>query len=104
MSSKHPTHSAYIVVRQDGSDKKAQWFEIGTVWSHNDGDGFDVVIPAGVAPEPSAQALQEAIRNAAPALRRVGGRRAVLRPGRRRGRRPGTRLTRRTGSGRARRP
>ena len=27
MSSKHPTHSAYIVIRQDGSEKKAQWFE-----------------------------------------------------------------------------
>ena len=48
MSSKHPTHSAYIVIHQEGSEKKAQWFEIGTVWSHNDGDGFDVVIPAGV--------------------------------------------------------
>jgi hypothetical protein len=48
MSSTHPTHSAYIVIRQDGSEKKAQWFEVGTVWSHNDGGGFDVVIPAGV--------------------------------------------------------
>ena len=48
MSSKHPTHSAYIVIRQDGSEKKAQWFEIGTAWSHKDGGGFDVVIPPGV--------------------------------------------------------
>jgi hypothetical protein len=49
MSSK-PSHSAYIVIEaKEGSDKKkAQWFEIGTVWSHGDGKGFDVVIPAGV--------------------------------------------------------
>ena len=49
MSSKSPTHTAYIVSDpEEGSDKKAQWFEIGTVWSHSDGDGFDVNIPPGV--------------------------------------------------------
>ena len=48
MSSK-PTHTAYVVVDpKEGSDGKAQWFEIGTVWSHNDGSGFDLVIPPGV--------------------------------------------------------
>ena len=40
MSSK-PTHTAYVVIDpKEGSDKKAQWFEIGTVWSHNDGERF----------------------------------------------------------------
>ena len=49
MSSKSPTHTAYVVIDpKEGSDKKAQWFEIGTVWSHNDGSGFDVMIPPGV--------------------------------------------------------
>ena len=48
MSNK-PTHSAYVVIdAKEGSDKKAQWFEVGTVWSHGDGGGFDVVIPPGV--------------------------------------------------------
>lgn len=48
MSSK-PTHSAYIVIDpKEDSGKKAQWFEVGTVWSHGDGSGFDVMIPAGV--------------------------------------------------------
>ncbi|MBV9825327.1 MAG: hypothetical protein JO001_06600 [Alphaproteobacteria bacterium] len=48
MSNK-PTHTAYVVIDpKEGSDKKAQWFEIGTVWSHSDGSGFDVIIPAGV--------------------------------------------------------
>ena len=48
MSSK-PTHSAYVVIdAKEGSDKKAHWYEIGTVWPHGDGSGFDVMIPAGV--------------------------------------------------------
>jgi hypothetical protein len=48
MSNK-PTHTAYVVIDPpEDSDRKAQWFEIGTVWSHGDGSGFDVVIPAGV--------------------------------------------------------
>ena len=48
MSSK-PTHTAYVVAdAKEGSEKKAQWFEIGAVWSHSDGNGFDVVIPPGV--------------------------------------------------------
>ncbi len=48
MSSK-PTHTAYVVIDpKEGSDKKSQWYEIGTVWSHGDGSGFDLVIPAGV--------------------------------------------------------
>lgn len=49
MSSKQPTHTAYVVAdAKEGSEKKAQWFEIATVWSHSDGNGFDVVIPPGV--------------------------------------------------------
>lgn len=48
MSNK-PTHIAYVVSDpKEGTDKKAQWFEIGIAWSHKDGGGFDVVIPPGV--------------------------------------------------------
>lgn len=50
MSSKSPTHTAYIVSDpEEGSDKKAQWFEISSaVFTHGDGDGFDVNLPPGV--------------------------------------------------------
>ena len=48
MSSK-PTHTAYVVIdAKEGSDKKAQWIEVGAVWSHSDGSGFDLVIPQGI--------------------------------------------------------
>ena len=47
MSNK-PTHTAYIVVDPEGTDKKARWFEIGRAWSHKDGAGFDVDLPPGV--------------------------------------------------------
>jgi len=48
MSNK-PTHHAYVVVEpQEGSDRKAQWHRVGTVWPHTKGNGFDLVIPPGV--------------------------------------------------------
>lgn len=48
MSNK-PTHTAFVVTdAPEGSDKKAQWFEIGKVWSHGDSKGFDVQLPPGV--------------------------------------------------------
>jgi hypothetical protein len=40
-----PTHIAYVVTDpKGGTDKKAIWREIGTVWPHKKGNGFDVVI------------------------------------------------------------
>lgn len=40
-----PSHIAYIVKDPpEGSDKQAQWREIGAVWPHKNGKGFDVVI------------------------------------------------------------
>ena len=66
MSTK-PTHTAYIVAEpKEGSDRKATWHEIGAAWPHKNGEGFDIVIPAGIsvtgrivctkrkAPEPAA--------------------------------------------------
>lgn len=45
-----PTHRAYIVESvPEGSDRKPRWTEIGSVWSHKNGAGFDVVIPNGIA-------------------------------------------------------
>lgn len=49
MSSK-PTHIAYIVTDpKEGTDKKAVWREVGAVWPHKNGSGFDLVIPEGIA-------------------------------------------------------
>ena len=49
MSSK-PTHTAYVVIDpKEGSDRKAQWIEVGAVWPHNNGSGFDLVIPPGIS-------------------------------------------------------
>ena len=49
MSSK-PTHTAYVVIDpKEGSDSKAQWIEVGAVWPHKNGSGFDLVIPPGIS-------------------------------------------------------
>ena len=48
MSNK-PTHTAFVVNDvPEGSDKKAQWFEIAKVWEHDDKGGFNVDLPPGV--------------------------------------------------------
>ena len=44
-----PSHTAYIVSEpSEGADRKSIWHPIGTVWSHKNGDGFDLVLPPGV--------------------------------------------------------
>jgi hypothetical protein len=51
-STNRPTHSAFVVVDPpEGSDRnaKARWHEIGAVWTHRDGDGFDVLIRPGIS-------------------------------------------------------
>lgn len=49
MSTK-PTHSAYVVSDpKEGSDRKAIWHEVGAVWPHRNGEGFDLIIPAGLS-------------------------------------------------------
>ena len=49
MSNK-PTHTAYIVTEpKEGTDRKAQWHEIGAIWPHKNGNGFDLAIPAGLS-------------------------------------------------------
>ena len=45
-----PTHTAYIVTdAKEGRDKKATWHTIGAVFRHSKGNGFDLMIPAGVS-------------------------------------------------------
>jgi hypothetical protein len=45
-----PTHRAYVVPEtEQGSDKKPHWTEVGAVWPHGKGEGFDLVLPPGLA-------------------------------------------------------
>ena len=40
-----PTHIAYVVIPpKEGSDKKAIWREVGAIWPHTKGNGFDLVV------------------------------------------------------------
>jgi hypothetical protein len=48
MSTK-PTHRAYLVQEPKSEGGKARWLEVGTVWPHRNGGGFDLVIPEGMA-------------------------------------------------------
>lgn len=48
MSSK-PTHRAYVVSTPKKEGEKGMWTEIGAVWPHKNGKGFDVVIREGVS-------------------------------------------------------
>jgi hypothetical protein len=49
MSNK-PTHLAHVVADpKEGSERKAQWHQVGAVWPHRNGNGFDLMIPAGIS-------------------------------------------------------
>jgi hypothetical protein len=40
-----PTHTAYVVKNpKEGSELPAQWREVGAIWPHKNGKGFDLVI------------------------------------------------------------
>lgn len=46
--SRKPTHRAYIVktfTNKEGAEKN-RWIDIGSVWPHHDGKGFDVSLEA----------------------------------------------------------
>ena len=45
-----PSHKATLVIDpKEGSDRTAFWHEVGAVWPHKNGSGFDIVIPAGIS-------------------------------------------------------
>ena len=45
-----PTHIAYVVIDpKEGSDRKTSWVEVGAIWPHKSGKGFDLVIPEGIS-------------------------------------------------------
>jgi hypothetical protein len=40
-----PSHIAYVVTDpKEGSDRKAIWREVGAIWPHKNGSGFDLVL------------------------------------------------------------
>ena len=40
-----PTHIAYVVTGpKEGSDRQAIWREVGAIWPHKNGTGFDLVL------------------------------------------------------------
>ena len=38
---RRPTHRVYVVTKRRNSDE-SDWAEIGVVWAHNDGKGFNL--------------------------------------------------------------
>jgi hypothetical protein len=37
-----------VIDPKKGSDEKAVWHEVGAIWPHKNGGGFDPVIPTGL--------------------------------------------------------
>ena len=42
-TTKRPTHTAYMV---DGEGKDTTWTELGALWAHEDGQGFNLTLKA----------------------------------------------------------
>jgi hypothetical protein len=50
MSNSKPSHRAYVVSQpKAGGDQKGFWQEVGVVWPHKSGKGFDIVIHDGIS-------------------------------------------------------
>lgn len=50
MNNTKPSHRAYVVTQpKEGTDQKGFWREIGVVWPHKSGKGFDIVIHEGIS-------------------------------------------------------
>jgi hypothetical protein len=47
--SKSPSHRAYVVSTPKNETDKGFWREVGVVWPHKSGKGFDVVIHEGMS-------------------------------------------------------
>ena len=44
-----PTHIAYVVTKLNQPEREDIWRPVGAVWPHRNGNGFDLVIPAGIS-------------------------------------------------------
>jgi len=47
--SKSPSHRAYVVSTPKKEGDKGIWTEIGAIWPHKNGNGFDLVIREGIS-------------------------------------------------------
>jgi len=47
--SKSPSHRAYVVSTPKKEGDKAIWTEIGVIWAHKSGNGFDLVVREGIS-------------------------------------------------------
>jgi hypothetical protein len=45
----NPTHRAYVVTKAKDDPDKGFWHEVGSVFPHKAGKGFDLVIPEGIS-------------------------------------------------------
>lgn len=44
-SNNAPSHFVYVVT---GEGESATWTQVAAAWKHKDGDGLNIVIPAGI--------------------------------------------------------
>ena len=44
-----PTHRAYVINQPREKGGKGFWHEVGVVWPHKNGNGFDVVLYEGIS-------------------------------------------------------
>ena len=47
--SKSPSHRVYVVSTPKKPGEKGFWHEVGSVWPHSKGSGFDVVLYEGIS-------------------------------------------------------
>jgi hypothetical protein len=47
--SKSPSHRAYVVSTPKGEDEKSFWREIGVLFPHKNGRGYDLIIHEGIS-------------------------------------------------------
>lgn len=70
MPGEKPSHRAFIV-EDKGEGNDAFWREIAPAWSHRDGKGMDLIIPAGIAITGRIVIREQAERPAEPTTRRA---------------------------------
>ncbi|HJU11577.1 MAG TPA: hypothetical protein VJ728_11905 [Candidatus Binataceae bacterium] len=44
-----PTHRAYVISQPREEGGKGFWHEVGAIWPHKNGNGFDLVLYEGIS-------------------------------------------------------
>jgi hypothetical protein len=47
--SKSPSHRAYVVSTPKNDGEKGFWREVGVLWPHKNGKGYDLIIHEGIS-------------------------------------------------------